>query len=303
LKPKEIERIRLLAIKLGNHRHWKTNKVVGEIERRFNVSLSKRTVQLWKKKHREQNWDLIDKSRRPKTIHYKITPIIEQQVIRLRRTSGYDAFKIQNILARMDTNISMSGVKRIIAKYGLSNGSEIKGQRLKYCRWQRQTPNSLWQLDHTEEVDGTIRLPVEDDCSRYCLALEHWSNISTVKVTRLLDGLISRYGKPRQILTDNGSIYQKEFDKWCGKRGIEHIRSGVNKPTTVGKIEKLHDIYNREIGHWKTVERWRYQYNHWRPHRSLDGKTPAEVYNEFHRLLFFNRKWTKSIREKTRNML
>lgn len=303
MNKKGVEKIRLLAVKLGNHRSWKTGKVVEEIERRFGVTVSKRTVQLWKKRHKEEDWDLKDKSRRPKTIHYKITPEIEWRVVRLRKVSNYDAFRIQNILQRTDINISMSSVKRVIAKYGLSNGSVMEGQRLKYCRWQRHTPNSLWQLDHTEEEDGTIRLPVEDDCSRYCLALEHWDSITTARVTKLLDRLISTYGKPRQILTDNGAIYQKQFDKWCKKRGIEHIRSGINKPTTVGKVEKLHDIYTREIGHWKTVEAWRYQYNHCRPHRSLEGKTPAEVYNEFYRLLFFNRKWTKSIREKTRNML
>lgn len=302
MKHKEIERIRLLAIKLGNHRKWRTGRVAGEIERRYKVSVSKRTVQLWKRRFKAHGWNLKDRSRRPRTIHYKITPAIEGKVVGIRKTTHYDAFRIQNILHRTGANISVSSVKRIIAKHDLSNGSELKGQRLKYCRWQRAAPNSLWQLDHTEEADGTIRLPVEDDCSRYCLALERWERISTARITKLLDRLIAWYGKPRQVLTDNGSIYQREFDKWCKKRGIEHIRSGINKPTTVGKVEKLHDIYNREIGHWKNVERWRYQYNQSRPHRSLDGKTPAEVYNEFHRLLFFNRKWAKSIREKTRNM-
>lgn len=302
MKPKEVERIRLFAIKLGNHRKWRTGKVVAAIEQHYNISVSKRTVQLWKKRFREYDWDFKNRSRRPKTIHYKITPAIEARVIRLRKNSGYEAFRIQNILRRTNLDISMSTVKRIIARYGLSNGSEIEGKRLKYCRWQRHTPNSLWQLDHTEEADGTIRLPVEDDCSRYCLTVEHWDKISTTKITKLLDKLITKYGKPRQILTDNGAIYQKQFDLWCGRRKIEHIRSGINKPTTVGKVEKLHDIYNREIGHWKTVEKWRYQYNHMRPHRSLYGKTPAEVYNEFHRLLFFNREWIKSIKEKTRNM-
>lgn len=64
-------------------------------------------------------------------------------------------------------------------------------------------PNSLWQMDHTEEDDGSIRFPVLDDCSRYLPALVHWDTITTKRVTRLLDELIRIYGAPRQILTDN----------------------------------------------------------------------------------------------------
>lgn len=117
----------------------------------------------------------------------------------------------------------------------------MKGVRLKWVRWQRDTPNSLWQLDHTEEFDGTLRLVVEDDCSRYCLAVRHYKQLTTRKVTKLLDELIETYGKPGQILTDNSSIYQLQFDKWCREQGIDHIKTRVNKPTTVGKVEKLHD--------------------------------------------------------------
>jgi transposase InsO family protein len=274
LKPKDVERIRLLAIKLGNHRSWKTGQVVKEIERRYHISLSKRTVQLWKKRYKTQHWNLKDKSKKPHTIHRKITPEIEQMVVDCKKRTRFDSEAIQTILAKKEIVISVSSVKRIIRKYSLQEHTRMKGERLKWVRWQRNTPNSLWQFDWTEE-----------------------------------DELIAIYGKPRQILTDNHSIVggtggtNNQFDKWCKKQGIEHIRGGVNKPTTTGKVEKLHDTYNRAIKHWNNdPETWRYSYNHNRPHRSLHGKTPAEVYNQFHRLLFFNRKWTKSIREKTRNM-
>jgi hypothetical protein len=66
-----------------------------------------------------------------------------------------------------------------------------------------------------------------------------------------------------------------------------HIKSGINKPTTVGKVEKLHDTYQREVSYCIDDEDFRYRYNTMRPHRSLHGKTLAMVYNEFHRLLFY----------------
>lgn len=297
LDERDVEKVRFFVIKLACFQFWKTSDIVSEVQKRYNLIISKRTVQRWKKSYLKGNWNLKNKSRRPRTIHKKITSEMEQRIVELRKSTQYDGYRLQNILERLNTKISESSVKRVLLKHGLSNGSLMKGQRLKYCRWQRDTPNSLWQLDHTEETDGTIRLPIMDDCSRYCFGIFHWPNITTKQITKALDQLIKKYGKPNQILTDNGAIYQKQFDLWCGRRHIEHIHSHINKPTTCGKVEKIHDIYNREIGFWKTPERWRYQYNHMRPHRSLEGKTPGEIYHEFHRLLFYNPNPTQKLKE------
>ena len=309
MKPKEVEKIRLFVVKFGNYKRWKTSKIVGEVEKRFGVSLSKRTVQRWRKRHKEGCWDLRDKSKKPHTIRHKITTEIEDWVVEYRKRTGFDAFAIQSVLANKESNISVSSIKRIIAGYGLQKEkSKMKGKRLKYVRWQRLAPNSLWQMDWTEEYDKAIRFVVEDDCSRYCLALEHWPKVSTRKVTALLDKLVAKYGKPRQVLTDNHGVFggtggtSNQFDKWCKKRGIEHIRCGVNKPTTLGKVEKLHDTFNKGISRYKNPEHWRHGYNVHRPHRSLHGKTPAQAYSEWFRYLYFKRKWTKTLREKTRHM-
>ena len=282
---KKIEKARLFAVKKRYFNRWKTKDVVIAVEQQFNITISKRTVRRWVEQFK-QGWNLKDKSRKPHTTHKKISIETEQQIVALVNKTGYEAYKIHEI-TKDKTNISLSSVKRIISKHGLSNGSVMQGKKIKYYRWQRDTPNSLWQLDHTEEEDGTIRLPIMDDHSRYCFAIYHWQNITTKKITNSLDELIEKYGKPREILTDNGSIYQKQFDKWCNKKGILHIRSHINKPTTCGKVEKLHDIYNREIGFWKTPEQWRYQYNCMRPHRSLDGATPNQEYNQFHKQLYY----------------
>ena len=296
------EAVRLFVVKNVCYPHKQTKVVVKLVEERFGLSVSPRTIRDWVSKFKTGNWNFKDKSRRPHTIHKKITVEMEQRIVELRNSTQYDGYRLQNILERLDTTISESSVKRVLLKHGLSTGSLMKGQKLKYCRWQRDTPNSLWQLDHTEENDGTIRLPIIDDCSRYCFGIFHWPNITTKQVTKTLDQLTKKYGKPNQILTDNGAIYQKQFDLWCGRRHIEHIHSHINKPTTCGKVEKIHDIYNREIGFWKTPERWRYQYNHMRPHRSLEGKTPSEVYHEFHRLLYYNPNPTQKLKETSGNM-
>ena len=44
-----------------------------------------------------------------------------------------------------------------------------------------------------------------DDCSRKSLAFVPVNNVTTNVVIKIIDDLINLYGKPRQILTDNGS--------------------------------------------------------------------------------------------------
>ncbi len=106
----------------------------------------------------------------------------------------------------------------------------------------------------------------------------------------ILEDCIKKHGKPKQILTDNGPEFggtskDSKFDKWCDEQGIIHIRSGIHKPTTVGKISVMQRTIQAELEHWKgDTELWRMMYNHERPHRSLEGKTPAELYFAFHKL-------------------
>lgn len=235
--------------------------------------------------------------RRPKNIHRKLIPEVEAKVVRLRRKTGYEAWKIQLLLGHNPVDSSEPTIKRAIMRNNLSNGLKMAGKRLKWVRWQRSVPNGLWQLDHTEEDDGTLRLPIVDDCSRYCLAIRHYDgSLKMEDVITLLDEITAAFGTPRHILTDNGSIYQRGFDIWCRRRGIEHIRSGINKSTTVGKAEKFHDTYNGEIGRHEDPEHFRHTYNTMRPHRGPEGKAPSEAYDEFHRLLYFKRQKKRQLK-------
>jgi hypothetical protein len=47
-----------------------------------------KTIRRWTNKLNKTEWDLRDKSKRPKTIYYKITPKIEEKVISLEKRTG-----------------------------------------------------------------------------------------------------------------------------------------------------------------------------------------------------------------------
>lgn len=261
---KEDLRREFLKLKNAGFSYVKCKRVLAA---RFEYDLSVRTLKRWVKRLDLGGWDLKDASRRPKTIHYKINPEIEAQVVELRKRTGWGQEKLYPHLKHL--GISEMSIKRIIKQKGLCKPTKTKGRRVKWVRWQRKNPNSLWQIDHTDEQElfNCYTLSVLDDCSRYSVALVKLKQVTTSVVTHILDSLIKQHGKPKQILTDNGSAYglkskHSKFDRWCRRRGIHHIRTKVHSPTTNGKVERLFKTMDDELQFCNyDLELFRLRYN------------------------------------------
>lgn len=256
----------------------------------FQYVVTTRTLKRWTKILDKGEWDFRDKSRKPHTIHRKVNSSVEEQVLRLRAKTGWGSKKLALHLPYL--GIGMRTINSILSKHNLCRESNNKGKQKKWVRWQRKHPNSLWQIDHTDEQNkfNCYTLSVLDDCSRYSLALVKLNRVTTDVVTNILDNLIKKNGKPREILTDNGSAYgssseHSRFDRWCRRRGIRHIRTRVHSPTTNGKVERLFKTIDDEIEFCRNdLELFRMRYNHFRMHSSLNDKTPATVYFAFENL-------------------
>lgn len=253
----------------------------------FGFETSKRTLQRWNKRINSEEWDLTDKSRRPKTIHYKINSGIENKVISIRNKTGFGAEKLSYSIK----NISESSIKRILKKHNLIKPNPNKKKRIKYIRWQRNHINSLWQMDTSDQkIEGKYCFAVIDDCSRYCIGLFALNKLSTNSIIRILDNLFKIHGKPREILTDNGNIFglksiHSKFDRALKRRGVKHIRTAIHSPTTSGKIERFFQTLDKEFAFCnKDAELFRMRYNHFRPHTSLNKKVPSDIYFDFSKL-------------------
>jgi len=254
---------------------------------KHNFEVNIRTLRRWTQKLNNNDWDLLDKSKRPKTIHKKITKEIENRVIFIRNKTGWGAEKIETIV-----DIGHTSINKILHKNKLTEPTKRKKKRIKYIRFQRKHPNSLWQIDHSQQkIKDKWVISVVDDCSRKSLAFAVTNIVTTNIVIQLIDDLIKIYGKPKQILTDNGSQYglkskHSKFDRKLKIREIEHIRGTIHSPTTQGKVERMFQTFKREFKFCNgDVELWRMNYNHFRPHMSLENKTPDEIYNDFNVLI------------------
>ena len=280
------EEIRKIFFKLKNrgHSYSQCSKI---LYAKYSYEVNPRTLQRWMNRlENVDDWDLKDKSKRPRTIHRKITKEIENKVIEIKKRTGWGEKKIEDL----NIGISHKSINKILNKHNLTEHSNRKKKRNKYVRFERKHPNSLWQIDHSQQkIKNKWVVSVVDDCSRKNLAFIPVNRVTTDIVIKIIDDLIKTYGKPKQILTDNGSAYgskskHSKFDIKLRRRSIHHIRGSVHSPTTQGKVERLFQTFKREIKFCKDSEHWRMRYNHFRPHTSLNGKTPDEIYNDFRKL-------------------
>lgn len=281
---KELVRREFFKLRLKGHSYVACQRI---LKAQFDHEASLRTLKRWSQRLEKGDWDLRDESRRPHTIHRKINSTVEQEVIHLRETTGWSAEKLHPSLKHL--GLSIMTIHRILRKNNLCRETKTKGKRVKWVRWQRGHPNSLWQIDHTDEQDEhqCYTLSIVDDFSRYSLALVKLNRVTTDNVTQILDELIKRFGKPKQILSDNGGAYggkskNSRFDRWSKRQEIQHLRTKPHSPTTNGKVERLFKTQDEELPYCNNDhETFRMRYNHFRPHSSLGGQTPAEKYNEF----------------------
>ena len=119
-------------------------------------------------------------------------------------------------------------------------------------RFQRKRRNDLWQADLKYGpklvINGakkkTYLLAIIDDKTRMIMHAEFYS---TQRLPILEDGFrkaLLKFGKPTDILIDNGKIFiSKWFKLACARLGIRHIAAKPNSAKTKGKIEK----YNKKV--------------------------------------------------------
>jgi putative transposase len=153
-----------------------------------------------------------------------------------------------------------------------------------------QWPHDRWSLDFVADqfLDGRrLRIQVVvDDCTRECLTLVTDTWISGLRVARELDRLLLERGKPRTIVSDNGTeLTSNAILRWADDRKVAWHYIAPGKPVQnafaesfIGRLrdELLNETLFRSLPHARAVpEVWRTDYNNERPHSRLSWMSPA----------------------------
>jgi len=157
-----------------------------------------------------------------------------------------------------------------------------------------QGPNQRWSLDFVSDSLVCGRrfrvLNVIDDFSRECLPAVVDTSLSGHRVARELDRIAEARGYPCMIVSDNGTeLTSNAILAWQEERRVEWHYIAPGKPMQNGLVESFNGRFRDEclnehlfsgLGHARRlIAAWRDDYNHHRPHTSLDGLTPWDYRN------------------------
>ncbi|MBB4252732.1 putative transposase [Rhizobium sp. BK008] len=112
--------------------------------------------------------------------------------------------------------------------------------------------NDRWSLDFVSDqlTDGRrFRvLTVVDDCTRECLALVADTSLSGLRVARELDRIIEARGKPRMIVSDNGSEFTSNaILQWTDRGKVDWHYIAPGKPIQNAFIESFNGRLRDEL--------------------------------------------------------
>ncbi len=258
-------------------------------------------------RYRQGGLDALEpRSRAPLSSPHRTTDRVRERIIALRLSlsaSGLDAGPVTIAWHLTQDGLrapSTSTIRRILTDANLITPEPRKRPRSSYIRFEAAQPNETWQSDftHWRLQDGT---DVEilnwlDDHSRYLLSCTAHTPVTGDDVVQTFLATVDTHGIPASTLTDNGRVYtarhgggRNAFEYVLPVLGVRQKNGSPNHPQTQGKIERFHQTLKRWLAKQpapatlpdlqQQLDRFRERYNHHRPHRALDGHTPAAAYH------------------------
>jgi transposase InsO family protein len=246
---------------------------------------------------------MMDRARRldDKRLGMKVPVAVRSEIIEIKKKEpSYGLKRIKNWLYRFrGVKVSTGSIRKTVQSEGLPLAIKPRKRRRsseRVRRFERARPMQLWQSDITQFTMGPSSMRVYltvfmDDHSRYIVGWRLQSKQTADLVIDSFKDAMVRFGKPEEVLTDQGRQYfawrgKSELEKLLEKEGIKHVVSRAHHPQTLGKCERFWETVSNEF--WTRAKpqdldearvRLKYfmdHYNHQRPHQGLNGMTPAD---------------------------
>ncbi len=218
-----------------------------------------------------------------------------RRIARREPRAGYRS--VARYLRREGWRVNLKRVHRLWKQEGLKVPLRVRKKR-RLGRWangaqwlRAERINQVWSYDflwdQTEQGRPLKWLPILDEHTRECLALEVEYSITARDVIDVLQRLVEERGAPEFIRSDNGPEFIAQAVKaWIAEKGMKtlYIEPGApwENPYSESFNSRFRDEFlNLEVFGSKLEAKvlgreHREKYNHLRPHSSLGDLTPAE---------------------------
>jgi putative transposase len=227
----------------------------------------------------------------------KDAALVERMVALSKENPRYGYRRVWALLRREGWEVNKKRVQRLWREAGLRvPAKERKRRRLgtseNGCTRRRaKYIDHVWSYDFAMDTTQDGRrlkvMPVVDEYSRECLALQMERSITAEDVVETLARLFTERGEPAYIRSDNGSEFTAEaIKRWLEASGIEtlYIEPGAPWENAYSEsfISRMRDeLLDREVfadlKEAKVLAKdYRDHYNQERPHGALGYLTPME---------------------------
>ena len=205
------------------------------------------------------------------------------------------------VLRREGWLVNHKRVHRLWREEGLQRPSPRKQKRARPAdgsvrRHQAEHPHQVWAMDFQFDATADGRrlkfLNVIDEHSRLCLAIRVGRRCRAAEVIDTIEELLKLYPPPTHLRMDNGPEFiANALQEWCVGSGCNTAYIPPGSPWENPFVESFNSRFRDEflnIELFNSVheakvlaEQHRVEYNTYRPHSALQGRTPLEVIQQW----------------------
>jgi len=263
--------------------------------------ISRETYYVYLRRFQAEGVDGLEpRSRQPVNQPQRMPAPIEEQVCRMRKEHPrWGARRIRAELRRKGIDPpAVSSIHRALVR---NNLVALRPSRPRPAtqRFERASPNDLWQIDFSclflADDRKVWEMDILDDHARFLLALRVVEGPTGAAAWECFEWAVARYGLPAQVLSDNGTCFtgrligtRVEFERRLEATGVKLLNARPYHPQTLGKLERFHRTLKEWLDEHTTahdteelqalLDEFRVHYNEDRPHQGIGDALPVERY-------------------------
>ena len=232
---------------------------------------------------------------KPGRLFEPLNPKFYRRVVDEWKRQRCGARKLHAILKKKGFGVSLWKISQVMKAEDLQKPCPKRQKPRKYKRYEWPISNFMWHTDwhviKASKLKGKQFISYLDDSSRRIMSYGVFDSPTTRNSLIVLYAAIANHQvTPVELNSDRGSQFipskfdkngkaNSEFQEALQELGVLFIPSRGRHPQTNGKLEKFHDILDKEFDdRFETIDEFIEWYNNERASEALDYETPRETY-------------------------